>query len=130
MGDELLLELYDAEDVTPEETEGATQALRHELLDLDEVSEVRRAVAGAPPPGSRAVDVATVGALVAVVEPTVAAVSRAVSVVLDWLSHRSAHQAGQQVRITVNGQSIDLAAATAAQQQALVDEFIHASQAQ
>lgn len=128
MADEVLVELYDAGDATPEETEGTTQGLRSELLDLDEVSEVRRASAGPPPPGTRAVDVAALGALVVAVEPTITALSRVVSVVRDWLSHRGgSDQKGQSVRITVNGQSIELAAATAAQQQALVDQFLRSA---
>jgi hypothetical protein len=128
MADEVLLELYDGEEVTPEETVGTTQGLRSELLDVDEVSEVRRASAGEPPPGARAVDAAAIGALVVAVEPTITALSHVVSVVRDWLSHRGDTQPqGKSVRITVNGQSIELGAATAAQQQALVDEFIQAA---
>jgi hypothetical protein len=128
MADEVLLELYDAGDSSAEETEGRTQGLRSELLDLDEVADVSRASAGPPPPGSRGLDVAALGALVVAVEPTIGALSRIVSVVRDWLAHRGGDEhAGESVRITVNGQSIELGAATAAQQQALVDEFLQAA---
>jgi hypothetical protein len=128
MADEVLLELYDSGDSTAEETEGRTQGLRSELLDLDEVADVSRASAGPPPPGSRGLDIAALGALVVAVEPTIGALSRIVSVVRDWLAHRGGGEhAGESVRITVNGQSIELGAATAAQQQALVDEFIQAA---
>ncbi|MBO0846904.1 MAG: hypothetical protein J2P22_15980 [Nocardioides sp.] len=110
------------------ETEGSTQGLRTELLGLEEVSEVSRAEAGPPPPGARGVDVAALGAFVVAVEPAIGALSRIVSVVRDWLAHRSGGaQECQTVRVTVNGQSIVLGAATAAQQQALVHEFLHAA---
>jgi hypothetical protein len=46
-----------------------------------------------------------------------------VSVVRDWLSHRGGPQGGT-VKITVNGQSLELSAATAEQQHDLVDQFI------
>lgn len=126
MADEVLLELYDDADATAEETEGLTQGLRSELLGLEEVAEVSRGTAGPPPPGTRGLDVAALGALVVAVEPTIGAISRIVSVVRDWLAHRGGDQTGQTVRITVKGQSIELGAATAAQQQELVDEFLHA----
>jgi hypothetical protein len=125
MADEVLLELYDTDDIADEETEERAQGLRNELLGLVEVSEVSRAVVGPAPPGARAIDIGAIGGLVLAVEPTVAALSRIVSVVRDWLAHRGGGQPhGESVKITVNGQSIELAAATAAQQQALVDQFI------
>ena len=50
-------------DCDAEELALATRQLRRELLDLD-VDSVETPSAGEPPPGSRAVDVATLGALV------------------------------------------------------------------
>ena len=124
MGDQVLLELYEtSDDRTPEEIEDRTQGLRRELLDLEEVGSVGRASAGEAPPGARAVDVAALGALIVGVEPTITALSRVVSVVRDWLSHRGGPQGGT-VKITVNGQSLELSAATAEQQHDLVDQFI------
>lgn len=128
MSDEVLLEFYDSGDSTAEETEGRALGLRSELLGLEEVSDVSRASAGPAPAGARGLDVAALGALVVAVEPTIGALSRIVAVVRDWLGHRGGgQQKGETVRITVNGQSIELGAATAAQQQALVDEFIQAA---
>ncbi|HET7432252.1 MAG TPA: hypothetical protein VFJ89_12160 [Nocardioides sp.] len=125
MGDQVLLELFETrDDHTPEEVEEQTQGLRRELLDLEEVGAVGRASAGEAPPGSRAVDVAALGALIVAVEPTITALSHVVSVVRDWLSHRGGPAGGGSVKITVNGQSIELSAATADQQHELVDEFI------
>lgn len=128
MDDEVLLELFQpTTDATAEETERTTQALRSELLDLDEITSVARASAGAAPAGSRGLDIAALGALVVSVEPTVAAISRIVGVVRDWLGRRrGVHPSGESVRITVHGQSLEIAAATTQQQQALVDQFINA----
>ena len=125
MADEVLLELYDSADSSAEETDHRTQGLRVELLDLPEVSQVSGAAAGPPPPGARGLDVAALGALLVAVEPTVTALSRVVSVVRDWLAHRGGGAPhGESVRITVSGQTIELAAATDAQQDELVQAFL------
>jgi hypothetical protein len=125
MTDEVVLELYDGgEDRTPEEAEGQALSLRRELLELEAVASVGSASTGPAPAGSRGLDVAALGAMVVSVEPTITALSQVLSVVRSWLGHHSGHQAGS-VRITVNGQSLELTAATVNQQQELVDQFIH-----
>jgi len=128
MADEVLVELYHAGDLTAAETEARSQHLRTELLELDEVVNVGHATAGPPPEGARGLDVAALGAMVVAVEPGVAALSKIVTVIRGWLTHRGGSRpTGESVRLTVNGQSIELGAATAAQQQALVDQFLQAA---
>lgn len=114
----LMVEMYD-DGADPEETERQTLALRRELLDLDEVESVRAASAGEAPPGSRAVDVAAVGALIVAVQPTAAAIGKLFAVVRQWL----ANPLRGTMKVTVNGQSIELRA-TAEQQEQLVETFL------
>ena len=67
-----------------EEVAQATLQLRRELLDLD-IDAVEVPGAGEPPPGSRAVDVATLGALVVnVADPQLLAA--VVAAVRSWLA--------------------------------------------
>jgi hypothetical protein len=122
MSDEILVELFSkGEPVDPGEVERLSLALRREFLEIDEVEQVGAASAGPAPEGSRGLDVAALGALALSVEPTIDVLVKVFGVVRSWLG-----QGGSTMRVTVNGQSIELTP-TKEQQDALVQRFIKAT---
>ncbi len=127
MTDDMVVDLYD-EDLDPAEVEQLTLALRRELLDVTEVEDVAHAQAGPAPPGSRAIGLAEIGSLIVTVKPTVEALVKVVGVLRGWMASRKASGSRRQstMRITVNGQTLELTP-TAEQQQALVAEFVKAA---
>lgn len=119
MDSDLVIELVDEHD-DPAEMERLALALRSELLEIEEVESVTAASAGPAPDGTRAFDVAALGALVVAVEPTVALLGKVLEVVQRWLSLGSP---SRHMVVTINGQSIELRA-TAEQQRELYDRFL------
>ena len=120
MSDDVLLELF-SDDSEAGETEELTLALRRELLDIREVDDVARVSAGPAPPGTRGVDMAALGALVVSIAPTVDLLGKVLRVVQDWM--KRGQKKSHTMRITIQGQSLELTA-TAAQQEELVQEFL------
>ena len=103
----------DAEEVTE-----ATLQLRRELLDLDvEAVEIPRA--GEPPPGSRAVDLAALGALVVTVAQSQLLAS-VVAAVQSWLSN--SHR--RSIKLELGGDVLELAGVSSAEQRRLTDEWL------
>jgi hypothetical protein len=101
-----------------EEVAEATLQLRRELLDLAvEAVEVPRA--GAPPPGTRAVELAALGALVVtfaesqLLTPVVAAVR-------SWL----AGQPQRSIKLELDGDVLELTGLSSTEQRRLADEWL------
>ena len=106
-----------------EEIAEATLGLRRELLDLD-VDVVVVPGAGEPPPGSRAVDVAALGALlVHLADPEVLA--GVVAAVRGWLSGSSR----RSIKLELDGDVLELRGVSSQEQRRLTDEWLarHAS---
>jgi hypothetical protein len=124
MADDIRVELYDV-DADADAVDRESHQLREELLSIDAIDGVSPASAGPAPPGSRAVDIPAIGAFIVSAEPTLTLVTHVVAVVRRWLQSglHSGHQQ-RTLRLTVNGQSLELSAATADQQQAVVDQFL------
>jgi hypothetical protein len=122
MADEIVVTILDA-DSDAERLDEAAAVLRAELLALD-VEDVVPARGGAAPAGTRAFDVAAVGALVVVATNSVELVNQLVTTVRAWLRGRP--PAGQEVELTVGDKTIRLAAATSEQQERLVNDFLQA----
>jgi hypothetical protein len=120
VADQILVELFD-DDAVPEEIDRATLSLREELLGLDDVDDVAGAPAGPAPEGTRGVTLAALGALIVSSGPAVEALGKIVGVLRSWLARSPAPE--RTLRITVNGQSIELTP-TQAQQADLVRAFI------
>ena len=101
-----------------EEVAQATLQLRRELLDLDiEAAEVPGA--GEPPPGSRAVDVATLGALVVnVADPQLLAA--VVAAVRSWLAGSSR----RSIKLQLGGDVLELTGVSSNEQRRLADEWL------
>jgi hypothetical protein len=117
---ELKIEVYEPE-VDVETIDELTRNLRMELLELD-VESVSMPSAGPPPPGSKGLELAAIGALLVQVKGSVQMVSAVVSAVRSWLQRGSSPN--RALKVTVDGHTLELSAATEEQQQRLVDEFV------
>jgi hypothetical protein len=98
-----------------------TRTLRMELLELD-VDAVSSPVAGPPPPGSKGLELAAIGALVVQLRASAQVVGTVVSAVRSWLQRGGS--SNRALKISVGERTLELSAATAEQQQQLVDEFV------
>jgi hypothetical protein len=106
-----------------EEIAEATLRLRRELLDLD-LDAVEVPGSGEPPPGSRAVDVAALGALlVHLADPEMLA--GVVAAVRSWLSGSSR----RSIKLELDGDVLELRGVSSQEQRRLTDEWLarHAS---
>jgi hypothetical protein len=105
-------------DADPEEVAEATLQLRRELLDLDvEAVEVPRA--GAPPPGTRAVELAALGALVVTVAQS-PLLGPVLATVRSWL----AGSPQRSIKLELDGDALELSGLSSKEQQRLADEWL------
>ncbi len=105
-------------DADAEEVAEATLQLRRELLDLD-VSAVETPRAGEAPPGTRAVELAALGALVVeMVKPEL--LTAVVATVRSWLS-RSQHRS---IKLVLGGDVLELTGLASDEQRRLTDEWL------
>ena len=105
-------------DADPEEVAEATLQLRRELLELD-VESVEIPRAGDPPPGSRAVDLAALGALVVTVAQSQLLAS-VVAAVRSWL----AGSRQRSIKLELGGDVLELSGVSSAEQRRLTDEWL------
>lgn len=103
----------DAEDVAE-----ATLQLRRELLDLD-VDAVEVPRAGEPPPGTRAVDLAAIGALVVTLAQS-QLLTAVVAAVQSWLS-RSPRRS---IKLELGGDVLELTGVSSDEQRRLTEEWL------
>jgi hypothetical protein len=105
-------------DADPEEVADATLQLRRELLDLD-VEAVELVRAGEPPRGTRAVELAALGALVVTVgqSPLLGPVLAAVR---SWL----AGSPQRSIKLELDGDTLELSGLSSKEQRRLVDEWL------
>ncbi|MEO5708652.1 MAG: hypothetical protein ABIQ59_02360 [Nocardioidaceae bacterium] len=120
MATELLIEIFepDADDETVDEL---TRDLRSGLLELD-VDSVSPVPAGPAPDGSKGLDMAAVGALLVQVKGSAQVVAAVVGLVRSWLQRGRSQT--RTLKVTVEGRTLELSAATDEQQQRIVDEFV------
>jgi hypothetical protein len=117
---ELKIELFEP-GADSEALDGLTGDLRMELLDLD-VDSVAPVASGPAPEGSKGIELLAIGALLVRVKDSLPLVNAVVTSVRSWLSRSSS--SGRSLKITVDGQTLELSAATADQQAELVAEFV------
>jgi hypothetical protein len=103
----------DAEDIAQ-----AAWQLRRELLDLD-VDAVLVPEAGEPPPGSRAVDVAALGALVVNIADS-QLLAAVVATVRSWL----AGTPRRGIKLELGGDALELTGVSSREQRRLTDEWL------
>jgi hypothetical protein len=107
-----------------ERLEELAHSLRRDLLELD-VDAVERLSLGQAPPGSKGLDIAAAGAMIVVAKESVEMAARVMETIRSWL--RRSPGPARTIKVTLNGQTLELSAATEAQQQQLVDKFLHAA---
>jgi hypothetical protein len=105
----------DAGDVV--ELDAQTTRLRNELLQLD-VDSVDRPTAGSAPEGTRAVDVAALGTLLIAAAPEL--ITQVVRSISDWFTRSHSHS----VKLTLDGDSIELSSVTRADQRLMLETFM------
>jgi hypothetical protein len=120
MDGELRLQLSE-EGADAERVAVLTGYLRGELLQLD-VEDVTALPAGEPPPGSRAFDVATVGALLIALGQSAEGLRSVVAAIRDWL--RRGEGTRRTVRLELAGDALELSQASAADQAQLIELFV------
>lgn len=119
MGRQISLSLAE-EGADDERLDALTGYLRNDLLQLD-IDDVQRA-AGEAPTGSRAVDVAALGALVVTLGSTATGLKDVVAAVRGWLSRGGGVR--RTVKIEIDGDVLELSEVSAAEQDRLVNLFV------
>jgi hypothetical protein len=109
-------------DADAEEVAEATLQLRRELLDLD-VEAVEPPRAGEPPPGTRAVELAAVGALVVTLSQS-QLLTVVAAAVRPWLSG----QRDRSIRLELDGDVLELSGVPSREQRRLTDEWLRRHQ--
>lgn len=104
-------------DSDAEEVDALTAQLRRRLLELD-VDEAEPLRAGEVPEGAKVVEPMTLGALAVTLGPPV--LKAAVGLIEAWSRQRPV----RNVQVTIGGDTIDLAGASADEQRKLVDLFV------
>ena len=105
-------------DTDAEEVAEATLQLRRELLDLD-VEAVEQPRAGQPPPGTRAVELAALGALAVTVTQS-GLLSPVVAAVRAWL----ARSPQRSIKLELDGDVLELTGLSSNEQRRLTDEWL------
>jgi hypothetical protein len=116
----LRIEIFDP-DADVEGVDQLTHDLRAELLELD-VDSVSPPVTGPAPPGSKGLELAAIGALLVQVKGSAQVVASVVGLVRSWLQRGRSET--RTLKVTVDGRTLELSAATSEQQQRIVDEFV------
>jgi hypothetical protein len=111
------LEIALESDAEAIELQDAASQLRRELLELD-VEKVEAPAGGPAPPGTRAVEVAEIGTLL--VAAGKVAIGPIVQVIQGWIARR----ASRSVKLTIDGDSIELSNASADDQRQLLQAFV------
>lgn len=110
---------------SPEELDRLAEGLSRELSDLD-VDRIGRATAGEAPPGTKGLEIAAVGALIVEFARSSEILSKVVNVVRSWLGGRQ----HQTIKIQIDGDTLEISAASTEQQdqivQAWIDRHAHA----
>lgn len=110
----------------PEAGERAARVLRAEIAELGNVEAVHAVLGGMAPEGAKGPDAVTAGALVVALAASGGVFTALVETVRDWLGRQSARH---RVCVTIDGDTIEMEKASAAERRDLVDAYIrrHAS---
>ena len=119
MGEEVRVEVVDGS-LDEERLEVLALLLRQELLMLD-VRSVEPYGEGAAPEGSKGALAAVAGVLSVSLAPGLQAIGGVVAVIREWLRRSGS---GRSVKVTIDGDVIELTGASDAMQQQLIDTFV------
>lgn len=99
-----------------------TGYLRQELLALN-IGDVRSLAAGAPPPGTRAIDALAVGGLLVTLAEGTQNVRKAVAAIKAWLTRGAGVK--RTVRLELDGDVLELSEASGTEQARLIELFVN-----
>jgi hypothetical protein len=99
-----------------------TGYLRAELVPLD-VDNVASPRAGDAPPGSRAGDIAAVGALLVALSQSADSLASVVTAIRSWL--KRGDSGVRSVRLEIDGDALELSRASQAEQDRLIELFVN-----
>ncbi len=119
MDSQLVVKVGDSE-ADEQRLEEMSLALRRELLQLD-VDDVEQLHAGQAPTGTRAFDVAAVGALLVTLTSSATAVAGVIDTVRGWLVRGSS---ARTVELSIGDKTLKLSGASDEQQERLIREFV------
>ena len=105
-------------DAEAEEVAEATLELRRELLDLD-VDSVELPAGGQPPPGTRGVELAALGALLVSVTQS-QLLAPVLAAIRSWLGGSPQ----RSIKLELEGDTLELTGISSAEQRRLVDEWL------
>jgi hypothetical protein len=105
-------------DADDEEVAEATLQLRRELLDLD-VDSVDLPTAGQPPPGTRGVELAALGALLVSVTQS-QLLAPVLAAIRSWLGGSPQ----RSIKLELEGDTLELTGISSTEQRRLVDEWL------
>jgi len=117
---DVLVVLEPDEESDEEELERLSRGLRAELVELD-VDSVRAASAEAVPPGAKAADPVTIGAIIVALSASGGVFTSLVQTLRDWLDRSTGRH---KITMTIDGDTIEIERATAGEQRALIDAYI------
>jgi hypothetical protein len=101
--------------------DAVTGYLRQDLLQLD-VDDVTAQPTGPPPPGARAIDATAIGGLVVTLVGSADGLRAVVGAIRAWLGRGQGVR--RTVRLELGGDALELSAASAADQERLIELFI------
>jgi membrane-associated two-gene conflict system component 1 (EACC1) len=113
-----LLRLEAADEADAEELDRLARRLRAELGELD--VDVR-AVAGDLPAGAKAADPVTIGSLVVAFSAAGGVFPGLLETLREWLGRQTGKH---RIKVTVDGDTVELERATSAERQQLIDAFV------
>lgn len=120
MGGEIRVELAE-EDADDVRLDALTRKFQRELRQLDEVDDVTAVAGGAPPPGSRGLDAATVEALLVSVGTAAQGLAAVVLMAREW---RERGPGTRKVRLEIDGDVLALEGEPSPAGDRLIAEFI------
>jgi hypothetical protein len=103
-----------------EEAERLGRLLRAELRELD-IEDIRPAAGPAPPDGSKGIDAGSLTDTIVTLTASGGVLATVMATIRDWLARR---RDGGTVTVTIDGDTLELGSATAAERAALVDAFV------
>ncbi|HLM04879.1 MAG TPA: hypothetical protein VK402_06795 [Blastococcus sp.] len=122
---DLLVSLVPEPGADAEETDRLSRQLRQELRSLD-VDTVTPVADGAAPPGSKGIDPASLTQLLVTLSASGGVLATVVATVKDWLGR---HSGGHKLTVTIDGDTLELTSASAAERAELVETFVRRHQA-
>ena len=120
---ELLVALEPEAGADAEETDRLGRQLGRELRSLD--VDVAPVAAGPAPAGAKGVDAASITQLLVTFGGSGGVIATVIATVRDWLGRRGG---GHKVTVTIDGDSLELDGATAAERAELIDTFVRRHQ--